>query len=509
MRKPFKLRLPVHSSDSVDLAVFGGGLAGLTAAYYAARQNLSVTVFSRSFQESASRYAKGGVAVPIAKGDTVSRHVQDTLSAGDGLTDEAMARFIVSQSIPLIHELLERGLAFDEVNGRLHLGKEGGHHFSRVLHMQGDQTGEGLTSFMLGQCRDSGVSLVSAELTDFFVHENRFCGAFVHSRDGFVFIRAKTGILASGGYASLYRNSTNPPSATGLPLAAAHRHGITLQDLEFVQFHPTTIPSPLSNFVVTESVRGEGAKIVNARGERFLKKYSPRQELATRDVISKAIYDEEFSGSRAFLDFSGFSKAYLRTRFPSFYSKAQEMHLNPFRQPIPITPSAHYCIGGIATDQQARTSLNGLFAAGEVACTGFHGANRLACNSLLECMVMGQTAGMNAARDAQKRMPGKARPKSGREEPSMKMSAAIHSLRGMLWHRSGILKSRRHLLFAIRFIESELSRVSLNESLPYYSALELAGLMNYSALKRKESRGVHRRLDFPFPRSTWRFHQTI
>ncbi|MFH1588586.1 MAG: FAD-binding protein [Candidatus Diapherotrites archaeon] len=530
-RKP--LLLNPSYSDSFDVCIFGSGLAGLSAAFYAADSNNSVALIYSSIKESSSIKAKGGIAVPIGKGDSVKKHIKDTLTAGKGLCNYLVVDSIIKKSIPQIKELIDLGLNFDEVNGRIHLGKEGGHSEERVLHIMGDETGKGLTNFMVSLVKEKGIHLFpNTSLIDFEMNSVNSLnsgnsinalGAIVYSKKNhFELIKAKSFVIATGGHSSLYSNSTNSPEAIGNASSAAFRAGIALSDLEFVQFHPTTIPEKKSNFVVTESVRGEKALLVNSKGTRFMKFYSPLMELATRDIISKAIYDEEFHGYKVFLDATKLGKKHIKERFPSFAEELKKLKINPDKKLIPITPSAHYCIGGIKTGINAETNALNVFAAGEASASGLHGANRLACNSLLEAIVMGRIAGENAAKQALKEKTGKIKYRNEKTKNKINNSKIknfksdysneLTALRKKMWERASIIKSKKHLLNARDFISRKEKEFEFAESINavnYFSALQLSNLIVSSALKRKESRGVHQRIDYPAARKKWLIHQEI
>ncbi len=508
-----KLPLVFNTSDKFDVIIFGSGLTGLTSAYYASLKNDSVALIYSSLKKSSSFNAKGGIAAPIMKGDSVKKHVKDTLLAGAGLCNEETVNFIIKKSVPQVKELINLGLKFDEVNGRIHLGKEGGHSEYRVLHIFGDETGKGLTQFMASLVKEQKIQLFSNhQLIDFVKVNNKIVGAIVFSKkNGFEFFKAKSFIIATGGYSSIYSNSTNSRQATGTALNAAFRTGIVLQDLEFVQFHPTTLPSGEKNFVVTESIRGENAKIINSLGERFLKNYSPLLELATRDIISKAIYEQEFKGLKVFMDIKTMSQKHLSKRFPSLFRELKKQKINSKKDLIPITPSAHYCIGGIKTNLDARTNYSNVFSAGEANSNGFHGANRLACNSLLETIVMGKIAGVNASIQAKKNKFHSIKLKT-KKTTQVKQKNNLTELRKKMWNYTSILKSKKHLLTMKKLIQRKAKQFNLNQSINsinYFNALQLSLLITSFALKRKESRGVHQRIDWKKPRKKWLTHQEI
>ncbi|MBN2127092.1 MAG: FAD-binding protein [Candidatus Diapherotrites archaeon] len=511
-RKSFPLSC--DNGQKFDVIIFGSGLAGLTAAYYASLENDSVALIYSSIKKSSSFKAKGGLAAPIAKGDSVKKHVNDTLKAGAGLCNKKTAEFIIKKSIPQIKELISLGMKFDEVNGKIDLGKEGGHSENRVLHIFGDRTGKGLTEFIASLVKEKGIHLIpETNLIDLNVNLNKCSSAVIYSnKKGFQAVKAKSFVIATGGYSSIYSNSTNSSEAKGTALSAAFRAGIVLSDLEFVQFHPTTLKGKESNYVVTESLRGEKALIINSDGKRFLKDYSPLAELATRDIISKAIYEQEFQGNKVFMDVRKLKKDFLMKRFPSFYEELLKNKLNPEKDLIPITPSAHYCVGGIKTDLNAKSSLSNVFSAGESSCSGLHGANRLACNSLLEAIVMGKVAGENASIASGKNCFSSI--KCSKKIFKSKKSEKNHltDLRKKMWCRASIMKSKKHLLNAKKFIElkaKEFEFTSEINSINYFSALQLSNLIVSSALKRKESRGVHQRIDYPYTRTKWLKHQEI
>jgi L-aspartate oxidase len=511
-RKP--LPLNCSKGEKFDVIVFGSGLAGLTSAFYASQKNNSIALIYSSIKKSSSFKAKGGLAAPIAKGDSVKKHVNDTLIAGAGLCDEKTVEFIVKKSIPQIKELISFGLNFDEVNGKIHLGKEGGHSENRVLHISGDKTGKGLIEFMTSLLKEKGIHLIpNTNLIDLNSNKNKINSAVIHSKKGFELIKAKSFIIATGGYSSIYSNSTNSIEAKGNALNAAFRAGITLKDLEFVQFHPTTLKRIESNFVVTESLRGENALIVNSEGKRFLKNYSPLMELSTRDIITKAIYEQEFSGKNVFLNAKKIGLKRIQKRFPALYEELVKQKINSDKELIPITASAHYCIGGIKTNLNAQTNYSNVFSAGESACTEFHGANRLACNSLLETIVMGKIAGKQSLLNAKKQVFSHSKPKkSFNSKKTISLKKEMLELRKKMWLHAGIMKSKKHLLHTKKFIELNAKKLEFNSNIDlinYFNALQLSNLIVSFALKRKESRGVHQRVDWHNSRKKWLKHQKI
>ena len=416
-----------------DVLVIGSGAAGLRAAIAASR-HADVTVITKDeLKESNTDRAQGGIAAAFAPDDSVEQHIADTLAVGCGLCDRPAVDFVVGQGPDHIRELATWGARFDLEHGRFDLAREGGHAHPRVVHAQGDATGAEVQRVLTRRLKQTP-NIRQIEHTfaiDLLTLDNTCLGAVTwsHAR-GITLIWAKTVILATGGAGRVYRETTNPRIATGDGLAIAHRAGCELRDLEFVQFHPTTLyVAGAARVLISEAVRGEGGILRNKLGERFMSKYSPMKELAPRDLVSRAILTEmQHTGdTNVYLDVTHVDPARLAVRFPFIKEMCSLFDINISEDLIPVCPSAHYLIGGVATDLTGRTTVDRLHACGEVACTGLHGANRLGSNSLLEGLVLGRSTGDAAGADAARLPPPAPRRPRGAPKPSTSTTSEARS----------------------------------------------------------------------------------
>src|SRR5580698_4587048 len=382
--------------ERFDFLVIGAGIAGLSAAIRLADAGSVLVVTKEELAESNTAYAQGGIAVAMGGDEDVALHLEDTLAAGDGLVNREAAAMLVEQGPQRVEELLQWGTAFDRENGELMLTREGAHSRSRILHANGDATGREIAVSLLRHVR--GISKIElmewTTSVDLIVEGGRVVGAsLLDGEGGLRVVQARAVLLASGGAGQVYSDTTNPPVATGDGIAMAYRAGAEVSDMEFYQFHPTAFSWPgAPRFLLSEALRGEGAYLVNAKGERFMERYHPLLELAPRDVVARAITGEGMDGP-VYLDMrhlaAGSGAKDLQARFPGISRFLAGYRLVLGRDLIPVRPAAHYLMGGVRADVHGRTSLPGLYAAGEAACTGVHGANRLASNSLLEGLVFG------------------------------------------------------------------------------------------------------------------------
>jgi L-aspartate oxidase len=500
--------------------VVGGGITGLRAALTLAKVAEVTLITKEGASESNTHYAQGGIAVAMGGAEDVELHGQDTIQAGDGLVFEKAARLLVEEGPARIEELLAWGTHFDrERNGQGELmrTREGAHSLPRILHANGDATGREIGRALLERVGQEPRIHLHERVTmrDLVVRDGRVIGVEALDEHNQPLIFLGSGVLlASGGAGQVYSDTTNPGVATGDGIAVAYRAGAEVSDMEFYQFHPTALSVPgAPRFLLSEALRGEGALLRNHRGERFMDRYHPMAELAPRDIVARAIMHEginERSGEAmpVFLDMRHVTSKDLRARFPGISARLEEYGFELSRDLIPIRPAAHYLMGGVRTDLYGRTTVPGLFAAGEVACTGVHGANRLASNSLLEGLVFGQRAaeamlqeGLRAepAIAAEKVTPG-AQDISATEEKAPLVAALREKLRSLMWQHAGLLRDQAGLstiqaeLHAMR---RQLPAATTRENAELCNMHSVAELIVASALARKESRGAHARTDFP------------
>jgi len=498
-------------SRETDFLIVGAGIAGLRAAIGLAADGASVLVLTKeALGESNTNYAQGGIAVAMSGEEDVALHLDDTVNAGDGLVNREAARVLVEEGPLRVEELLRWGTNFDREGGRLMLTREGAHSRNRILHAHGDATGAEIGRSLLRHARSiPKITLVEWTTTvELIVEGGAVTGAVLLSRDGEVsVVRARAVLLASGGAGQVYSDTTNPAVATGDGIAMAWRAGAEIADMEFYQFHPTALYLPgVQRFLLSEALRGEGAYLRNAAGERFMERYHPQLELAPRDVVARAITREGIGpGSEVlpvFLDMRHVTNIDPTTRFPGISSFLAEHGLDLRRDLIPVRPAAHYLMGGVRTDVHGRTSLPRLYAAGEAACTGVHGANRLASNSLLEGLVFGARAAEamqgteHSAQSSELSADAKRVPD---HEPS-DFSEPLRKLQQLMWNRAGLLRDASGLRAAheeLRGIAKEIPVTSDRQGIEMRNLHNVAELIVASAMAREESRGAHYRNDFP------------
>ena len=494
-----------------DFLVVGSGVAGLSAALEAARYGEVIVATKGDLPDSATNWAQGGVAAVLAGGDTVERHIRDTHTVGGSVNRSAVVELVCRRAPECMRELIEWGVPFDRESGEIHLGLEGGHSAPRVLHAGGDATGGRLVDTLGARLRANSAVRIFEHcfVIDFLTIDGRCMGAVTfHPTYGHQLIWAKQTILASGGIGQLYRETTNPPGITGDGVAAAFRAGARVADMEFVQFHPTALYiAGSSRALVSEAVRGEGAHLVDKSGERFMPAYHPDAELAPRDVVSRAIGEHlaTTGATCVYLDVRHMDAKRFGERFPTITRHCLEFGIDPARDLIPVRPAAHFSIGGVVADLKAQTSVTGLLACGEASCSGLHGANRLASNSLLEGLVFGkiagETAGAMAAANGETVKPVKVRNASMHSPKTMLDLADVRqSLRSLMWRNVGIARHGDRLGETIEIVDFWRKFVldkTFNDPLGWevQNMLLLAKLVCRGALERCESRGVHHRSD--------------
>jgi L-aspartate oxidase len=505
-----------------DVLVIGSGLAGQSLALRLAENQRVALVTKRALDDTATAWAQGGIAGVIDSADSVASHIQDTFTAGAGLCDAAATRFVVEHGRAAIDWLIDQGVPFtrDDSPFGFHLTREGGHSHRRIVHAA-DATGAAVQETLTGKLREHpNITVLDHHIVVDLITgaklglaRDRCWGAYVLDirADRVVTLGASHTVLATGGAGKVYLYTTNPDTATGDGVAMAWRAGCRVANMEFIQFHPTCLYHPhAKSFLITEAMRGEGGILRLPGGHRFMPEHDARAELAPRDVVARAI---DFEMKRhgidcVFLDMTHKGEGFLRTHFPNIHARCRELGIDIAREPIPVVPAAHYTCGGVAVDLAARTDLPGLYAIGEAACTGLHGANRLASNSLLECVVFADAAARDIAAQKSVRLPklppwDESRVTDADEE--IVISHNWDELRRFMWDYVGIVRTNKRLeraLHRIRLLEREIDeyyanfRVS-NDLIELRNLVLTAHLIVKSAQRRKESRGLHFSRDYP------------
>lgn len=503
-----------------DVLIVGSGLAGLSAALHLAPTHRVAVLTKRALNDGSSAWAQGGIAAVLAAGDTFDAHIEDTLVAGAGLCDPGATRFVVEHAPEAIGWLRELGVPFSEEGGDLHLTREGGHSQRRIVHVT-DATGAAVQQVLIERVRRTPnitlfehhtlVDLVTGTKLGLDDPSCQGLYALDDEADEVLAFRAPHTILATGGAGKVYLYTTNPDSATGDGIAAAWRAGCRVSNMEFIQFHPTCLYHPhAKSFLISEAVRGEGGLLKLPDGTRFMPKHDERAELAPRDVVARAIdFEMKKHGlDCVYLDISHQPAAFLKEHFPNILARCLELGIDITREPIPVVPAAHYTCGGVLSDLSGRTDVPGLYAIGETACTGLHGANRLASNSLVECMVFARAAaGAIAAAPARERaeLPAWDESRVTDADEAVVISHNWDELRRFMWDYVGIVRTNKRLERAshrIALLQAEIQEFYANfhvtrDLLELRNLVQVAELIVRSAQARHESRGLHFSRDYP------------
>lgn len=487
-------------SDSVhDVIIIGGGIAGLFCALKISPRPVTVLTAAPIGQGASSAWAQGGIAAAVAEGDTPEAHARDTIAAGAGLVDEALARGMTREAPDRVRDLLAYGVPFDKtLEGRLAVGREAAHSARRIVRVQGDAAGRAIMDALSAAVRNTAsIRLLEGHVAeDLITDGSRIMGvrAWAGSGRKLTTLRARAVVLATGGIGHLFAVTTNPPEASGIGLAIAARADAVLADPEFVQFHPTAIaighdPAPLAS----EALRGEGAILVNGAGARFMQRIHPDGDLAPRDVVARGVFGEIAAGRGAFLDARTAIGKEFPVRFPTVYAGCMAAGIDPTRALIPVAPAAHYHMGGVRTDARGRTSLEGLWAAGEVASTGTHGANRLASNSLLEAVVFASRVAEDISDTSPRSATPLRLPTSSGTSPEA-ASPSVRELRQIMSRHVAVIRNGHGLAAAL----ARIGRIEREAQSPSLRNMATAALLvAAAALARRESRGAHERSDYP------------
>ncbi len=504
---------PARHSIKTDFVIIGSGVAGLMAANILKETGKVLILTNRSKTECSTQYAQGGVAVVMKDGDSYKKHIEDTMRAGVGLCDTTVVEYVIKEGPKVIRDLMNMGAYFDKKGGELYFSKEGAHSEKRVIHSFGDATGQEIERTLLRESEQhENVTLLEySPAVRFIVEDGCVKGVVYFSciENRLYYVQAKITIMATGGIGGLYIESSNPESTTGSGFGLAFSAGAMLRDMEFIQFHPTVFfqEGEGQKFLITEAMRGEGAILVDQNNNRFMEYYHKDKELAPRDVVSRAIYNEMSKKGlkNVFLDIRHLDKEFVKKRFPTIYKKLLSYNTDITKDLIPVKPAAHYIMGGVVTDIFGRTNLPGLLCCGECASTGVHGANRLASNSLLEGLVFGKRAAYTAVNEA------KILENLRRTRISLQVEDKIdeseleymdRSVKTILWERAGIIRDEKGLKEGLSKISEIEDRISGSLILScrfceFNNMILAAKAIFRSALYRRESVGGHFRSDFP------------
>ena len=504
-----------------DFIIVGSGIAGLYTALLAKEQGSVHIITKGSIEDCNTKYAQGGIAAAISGNDSPELHFRDTIAAGDGLCDEKAVRILVNEATDRITDLVNLGVPFDTLNGEIALTMEAAHSVPRILHAGGDATGEHIEVTLSKKVRESKIHVLEDCLaTDILVEKGKVNGIkAIDCRTSSVEeFGCRYLILATGGAGQLYKFSTNSEIATGDGVALAFNAGAEIIDMEFFQFHPTALRLPgVTPFLISEAVRGEGGILRNIEGRHFMPDYAPESDLAPRDIVARSIvYEMKKTGSdRVFIDATHLPPKITTTRFPHIYRFCLDHGLDITKGLVPVAPAAHYMMGGIKTNTWGETNIAGLFAVGETACTGVHGANRLASNSMIEVLVFGKRIIEKIGRGAETKAPPASKVKeihhtlSQRQAPKVLPVPSLSNLQQLLWDKVGIIRDKESLTQVADILAAWQKSLPKPADRPSHelSNLILCGrLVTEAALLREESRGAHFRSDFPHSSLQWRQH---
>ncbi len=516
-------QVPESNPMKYDYIIVGSGIAGLYTALLAKEQGSVLIITKGSIDDCNTRHAQGGIAAAIGKDDSPELHLKDTLAAGDGLCNIEAVRILVNEAPARIADLVNLGVPFDTVNGEIALTKEAAHSVSRILHAGGDATGEHVEVTLSRWVRSSKIQVLEDCLAiEILVDRGAIRGArSLDCHTGSIEeFECRFLVIATGGAGQLYKLTTNSDVATGDGIALAYRAGAEITDMEFFQFHPTALHLPgVPPFLISEAVRGEGGVLRNINGYRFMPDYTPEADLAPRDVVARSILYEmiKTDSDRVFIDATHLPRYVITNRFPQIYRFCLDHGLDITKNLIPVTPAAHYIMGGVKTNIWGETNIAGLFAVGETACTGVHGANRLASNSLLEAVVFCQRIVERTAREAAPEIPtpypgAEVRSSLSRRKPLKAIPPpSLSTLQELLWKKVGIIRQREDLNQAADILATWQARLPKPKDRPSYELANLAiagRLVTEAALLREESRGAHFRSDFPQSSPEWQ-HQIV
>lgn len=515
------------TDNNYDTLIIGSGLAGFSLALHLAQHQKVCIVTKQTAESGASSWAQGGIAAALSNEDSPSQHVQDTLIAGSGLCDEGITRFVTENAADAIHWLIAQGVIFtcDQTSETgYHLTQEGGHSTRRIIH-SGDATGKAVQQALIQKIRlhpnitvlehHIAIDLITDDrLTDYTKDRNKRCvGAYIldKKKDKVLSFAAQNTVLATGGASKVYLYTTNPDTATGDGIAMGWRAGCRIANMEFIQFHPTCLYHPhAKSFLISEAVRGEGGLLKLPSGERFMPWHDQRGELAPRDIVARAIdFEMKKRGlDCVYLDISHKPENFLKKHFPTIYARCLKLGIDISKEPIPVVPAAHYTCGGVITDNHGKTDLSNLYAIGETAHTGLHGANRLASNSLLECLVLAQTAGSDIINQPTNELPKLPDWDESRVTDADEEIVIAHNwdeLRRFMWNYVGIVRTTKRLQRAqhrIELLREEINEYYINfrvtsDLLELRNLVDSADLIVRCALLRHESRGLHYSKDYP------------